>query len=516
VNFFRLVFVCFSLLLTIPSSAQKTTRIELEHADVSEFSQEETGGADRLSGNVVFKHENTTMYCDTAYLYRQENRLDAYGNVRIVKGNFSANSRQMKYSGDTKLAQLSNNVVLHDGDMTLNTSRLDHNTAEDISYYTDSAHIVDGENVITSRYGYYYNKSADMFFKKDVIVTNPKFKMTCDTLQYNTSSRTAFFHGPTYIFSEENNVYCERGWYNTVNKKSLFTQNAYLKSKEQRLKGDTVMYDKNRGVGIGYGNVEVYDSINKAVISGNYSEYYEEQDSSYVTGNATLIQIYETDSMFIHGDTLKAYVDPVDSNKVNSKDRKRIIFCYNNVKIFKPDLQGKCDSLVYTMRDSTIHLYTLPVLWSGLNQLSSDSLSIQMADSKIYRAYLVNAAFVVSRADTLENGQTDSLRFNQIRGKTMTGYFEDNKLYKLDVNGNGQTIYYTKNNKQKVTGVNRADCSDLVIGVKENKVQRITLLNDPAGTLYPVKDTKPQDMRLKGFNWQDAKRPKSKQDIYTR
>src|SRR5438067_1325026 len=175
------------------SYGQEPTRIELEHADVSEFSQSETGGADRLSGNVAFKHEGTTMYCDTAYLYRKENRLDAYGNVRIVKGTFSATTRQMKYEGETKFAQLFNDVVLKDGSMTLNTSRLDYNTKDDISNYNDSAHIVDGENIITSRQGNYYNKSRDMFFKKDVIVTNPKFKMNCDTLQYNTGSRIAYF-----------------------------------------------------------------------------------------------------------------------------------------------------------------------------------------------------------------------------------------------------------------------------------------------------------------------------------
>jgi len=511
---FTLFIVLF--LSSVFSLAQEPTRIELQHADVSEFSETETGGAGRLSGNVEFKHENTTMFCDTAYLYRKENRLDAYGNVRIVKEGFSVVTRQMKYDGNTKLAQLFNNVVLRDGIMTLNTTRLDYNMKDDISYYNDSAHIVDGENVITSRHGYYYNKSSDMFFKQDVVVTNPKFKMNCDTLQYNNSSRIAYFHGPTYIYSEDNTVYCEGGWYNTEKRTSLFTQHAYLKTKEQRLSGDTVMYDKNRGVGIGYGNVEVFDSTNKIIITGNYAEHFEVQDSLYVTGNAALIQAYETDSMYIHGDTLKAYVDSKTAALPNSKDRKRNIFAYNHVKIFKPDLQGKCDSLVYSMSDSTIRLYGAPLLWSGLNQLSSDSLSIQMANSQIYRAYLVNAAFVTSKADTTQQGETDSLRFNQIRGKNMTGYFSNNKLYKLDVNGNGQTIYYTKNNKQKITGVNRADCSDLVIGVKENKVERIKLLNDPAGTLYPLKETSASDMRLKGFSWQDEKRPKTKEDIFLR
>jgi lipopolysaccharide export system protein LptA len=512
---FRYYIAALLVFLLVKASAQQSSnaKIELQHADISEFSKTETGGADRLSGNVVFKHEEATMYCDTAYLYRSENRLDAYGHVRIVKENFNVSTLRMQYNGNTKLAQLFNNVVMHDGNMTLNTSRLDYNLTDDISYYSDSAHIVDGENTITSRQGYYHNKSSDMFFKQDVIVTNPKFRMTCDTLQYNNASHIAYFHGPTNIYSEENLVYCEAGWYDTEKKKSLFTQNAYLKSKEQRLNGDTVLYDKNRSLGIGYGHVSVFDSANKVIINGDYAEHFELQDSSYVTGHAALIQAYEKDSMYIHGDTLKAFVDRMHT-PADAKETKRNVFVYNHVRIFKPDLQGKCDSLVYSMSDSTIRLFGSPLLWSGLNQLSSDSLSIQMANSKIYRAYLVNAAFVVSRADTLEKGITDSLRFNQIRGKNMTGYFEDNKLYKLDVNGNGQTIYYTKNNKQRVTGVNRADCSDLVISVHENKVERIKLLNDPAGTLYPLKDTSPHEMRLKGFTWQDSKRPKTKEEIF--
>ena len=89
--------------------------------------------------------------------------------------------------------------------------------------------------------------------------------------------------------------------------------------------------------------------------------------------------------------------------------------------------------------------------------------------------YLVNSSFIASRADSMQQGELDSLRFNQIRGKNMTGYFTDNKLYQILVNGNGQTIYYGKNKKEKNFGVNRADCSDLIIRVNENKVTQISL-----------------------------------------
>ena len=280
------------------------------------------------------------------------------------------------------------------------------------------------------------------------------------------------------------------------------------------MRGDTVTYDRTKAVGIGYGNVSVYDSLNKVIIQGDYAEHHEQQDSSYVTGHATMIQIYETDSLFMHGDTLKAVADQSTIVVDSAGNRKRNVFAWNHVKLFRSDLQGKCDSLVYSYSDSTIRLFTNPVLWSGLNQLTSDSISIQMANNTIDKMYLVNSSFIVSKADSLQKGDVDSLRFNQIRGKNMTGYFSDNKLYKILVTGNGQTIYYGKNKQEKNFGVNRADCSDLIIRINENKVQQISLLNEPDGTLYPINELPTRELRLKGFVWMDEERPKTKDDIY--
>ena len=96
----------------------------------------------------------------------------------------------------------------------------------------------------------------------------------------------------------------------------------------------------------------------------------------------------------------------------------------------------------------------------------------------------------------------------------MVGSLVDNKLYRIDVTGNGQTIYYAKNKNDKNFGVNRADCSDLTIYVEENKVKGISLLNQPDGTLYPIKELSINELRLKGFSWFEEKRPKEKSDIF--
>lgn len=512
---FRNTFLTFFILLTFQTKAQKPSRIELLHADVSEFDNTINAGADRLIGNVAFKHENAVMTCDSAYLYKEQNNLEAFGHVRINQGDTTTmTGKHLIYLGDTRLAQMFEDVEMKDRKMTLNTERLDYNMETDVAYYTDSAHIVDEGDILTSKFGYYYSNTNDLFFKQDVLLINPKFRMTCDTLKYNTFSKTAYFMGPTYIHSDENLIYCESGWYNTEKQTSLFTGNSYLQSKEQTLRGDTVKYDRILAIGIGLGNVSVYDSTNKVIISGDYAEHHEKEDSSFVTGHATMIQVFENDSLFMHGDTLKAVANSKDQSVDTSGNRKRNLFAYHQVKMFRSDLQGKCDSLVYSYADSTIRMYAEPVLWSGLNQLTADSITIQTANSKIDKMYLVNSSFIVSRADSMQEGELDSLRFNQIRGKNMTGYFADNKLYQILVKGNGQTIYYGKNKNEKNFGVNRADCSDLIIRVNENKVQQISLLNEPDGTLYPINELSTKELRLKGFLWKDSERPKTKDEIY--
>jgi lipopolysaccharide export system protein LptA len=497
------------------AQVKKISQIELMHADFADFDQAVSSEIQRLVGNVSFRHENAIMNCDSAYMNKVKNSLEAFSHVRITKGDsLTLTGKRLLYNGNTEQAEIFEDVIMSDKKMTLTTSHLNYDMNLDIASYSDSAHIVDSENTLTSKYGYLFSKVHDLFFKKDVVLINPRYIMNGDTLRYNTINKTAYFLGPTFIRSKDNLIYCESGWYNTDNQTSSFRKNSYLRTKSQTLKGDTIYYDRNRGVGKGYGNVSVLDSINKVIISGDFAEHHEVTDSSIVTGHAMMTQLFDGDSLFLHGDTLMAIADQPTMKSDTSQNKKRDLFAYHHVKMFKKDMQGSCDSLVYNYRDSTIRLFRNPVLWSGLNQLTADSVTIQTGNSQITKMYLVNSAFIVSRADSIEQASIDSLRFNQIRGKNMTGYFNNNKLFRIDVEGNGQTIYYTKNKNNKSFGVNRADCSDLIIYVNENKVEKITLLKEPDGTLYPIKELPIRDLRLKGFTWKESFRPASKQDIF--
>ena len=188
------------------------------------------------------------------------------------------------------------------------------------------------------------------------------------------------------------------------------------------------------------------------------------------------------------------------------KKKQKVYYAYHKVKIFKNDLQGVCDSLVYNTTDSLISFYTNPVLWNNKNQLSANFIKLQLYNNQLHKMYLEENSFIA--------GQEDSTRFNQIKGRDMIGNFVDNKLDLIKVLGNGQTIYFIRNKKQQFTGVNKAECSDMNIYVSDSRVKKISLKSEPDAVLLPIKDALESDIKLRDFKWLDELRPKTKEDIF--
>lgn len=534
-----LFFLFFSPLL---SYSQK--KVEILNAGSLKFANNIAEGAKRLIGDVQFKHENALMFCDSAYFY-SDNSLDAFGHVRIQQSDgISLYGDLLKYSGDTKLAVLTRNVMVSKGDMQLTTDVLNYDIVTGVGYYTTPARIVNKENILTSDRGSFFSKTNDFNFKKNVMLTNPQFVINCDTMRYNTISKITYFLGPTTIKGKENLIYCEDGWYDTNNDLSRFNKNAYIISKEQKMIGDSLYYDRKLGIGRAFSNIEIIDTTQNLTIKGDYAIHYELDDFSFVTGKALLIQRYEKDTLYLHADTLKVTSNTLlkktpqpkitnPDSKGKSKDSKnkkqktkdtpapaikestppaeptvsgKQLFAYHKVKFYKNDLQGKCDSLTYTTLDSSMKLYGRPIIWSEENQLTADSMKIQTGGKSIQSIELKSSGFIVS--------MEDSIHFNQIRGKYMKGFFKKNDLYLIKVEGNGQTIYYAKE-KERIKAVNRADCTNLNIYMKDKKMHHITFITKPEATLYPLEQIDVKEFKLKDFNWRGIEKPLKIEDIFS-
>ncbi len=488
--------LCF--LALEPIVAQKGTKIDLINANTLEFDKKIGENVKRLIGNVIMQHNSTMLYCDSAYLYSEGNNVDAYGNVRINTGSVTIKGDVLQYEGNTKIAQLHKNVSMNDGTMTLTTDHLTFNLNSNIGNYSTGGKIVSPENTLTSVIGYYYANDKNFFFRKNVVLVNPQYTMNCDTLKYNTESDISYFIGPTTIVSKENKIYCENGWYDSKKDIAQFNKNAVYSNKEQTIQGDSLYYDRVKGLGKAFNNITITDSLQDINIQGNYALYKEKEGTTLMTDQAVLIQKIESDTLFLHADTLYAMFDSTRTGK--------LMYAYHKAKFFKNDLQGLADSLVYNFKDSVIFMFKNPVLWTDKNQLTADTISILMKNKKIDKMNLYSSSFVIS--------QDDSIRFNQIKGKNLTGLFANNELTQILVNGNGETVYYVRDGEKLIIGVNIAHSDSLRIFVEKNEIQTITFITRPEATLFPEKDLSSKDTILKNFRWEKKKRPANKQDIF--
>ena len=502
-----LLLVCSSLSLhaqdTTSQKAVQKQKIELIHANDLRFDKSLGINAQRLLGDVEFKHEGAIMDCDSAYFFEASNSLKAFGHVRINQGDtVFMTGDTLYYLGDERFARIRGNITLQDTSMILHTHHLDYNMEKDIAYYTGGG-IIDGlhnDNHLTSDIGFYYSQDNFLFFKDNVVLNNPEYSIYTDTLKYNTVSEIAYFLGPTCIISSENTIFCENGWYDTHNDIAQFNRNASITHLSYVLKGDSLYYDRKAGFGEAFRHVEILDTTNHYLLLGQYGRYKEKTGYSFVTDSAQMIQYGDQDSLFLHADTLMAVKDSIKGNRM---------LAWHHVKFFRKDIQGSCDSLAYSESDSLLTMFRTPLLWSQENQLSGDSINMRIYNGTIQKINIRGQAFIISRADTG--------KFNQIKGRVMHGYFKNNNLERLDVIGNGQSIYYAYDDKpegRKILGVNKAECSNISIGIKNNKISRIAFLTQPTATFFSLDQFPKEQRKLKGFAWYGNRRPLTHNDIF--
>jgi lipopolysaccharide export system protein LptA len=478
---------------TQKNGTQKPEKIELVRADALEGGSFNGVEIRKLIGNVVFKQKDTYLYCDSAYQYADRNSMEGYSNVRITQGDtVTATSNTVSYNGDTRMAQLRGDVVLKDPKMTLTTPSLDYDLERKTAFYTEGGTIIDGTNNLTSKSGD-YNTTTKMFhFRTNVVLTSPDYLITTDDLLYHTITKIAYFNGPTTINGKDGKIYAESGNYNTVTKVSNFAKNAKIETESYLMGGDNIFYNPNTKYGQADGHVSMTSKKDNVVITGQHAKYWRNTGRSEVTGSPVMQNIMENDTLYMAADILISQ---------ESKDTivASMIYAYHDVRIFKTDLQGKCDSLTYNQKDSIIYLYTRPILWSDQNQLTADRMELLLRNKKLHTMRLFTDAFTVSE-DTLQN-------YNQVKGRDMTAFFKENKIKRVNVNGNGESIYYALDGDTAVTGMNRAICSDMIILFAENKLQSISFLDKPEAKFIPPHELKPEETRLEGYQWLIAEKP---------
>ena len=478
----------------------KAKKISIKSADKAFYQRE--SNKNRLIGNVVFEHEGALLYCDSAWLYAKDNRLEAFRNVRINQGDtLFLIGDYLIYSGTSKKATVTGEIVeLKDAQMTLTTTQLFLDRTTNESYYLKNGTILSADNVLSSKQGFYNTRYKTFNFKDSVILVNPRYNIESDTLLYDSNTKFARFKGPTDIYSDSSRIYTEKGYYDTGRDKAYFNEGTYIYVEDRYLTGDSIYYEKNNDFGEVFGCLYLHDTLDNYMLEGDYGQYIGASDSAFVTINALYSVVENEDTIYMHGDTLVSYQEKYK----NSIHRKLEI--YRGVKFYKSDLQGNCDSLSYSGLDSTFKMFYSPIIWNDSSQVSGDTIFLTMRNNTADSLKIYHDAFIIS-ADTLS-------RFNQIKGRNMKGKFRDNALRKVYVYGNGQTLYYLKDESNAYIGMNASICSNIIIYLKDNTVDKTVFLVKPEEVLYPMDQIEPGTEELKGFFPRFKIRPRSKDDLF--
>lgn len=480
---------------------QPKSKVYLIHSDLLRKDARHPD-AQVVVGNVVFRHDSVYMYCDSAYYYDKISSFEAFSNVRMEQGDtLFLYGDHLYYDGNSQIAEMRMNVRMENRTTTLLTDSLNYDRVFNLGYYFNGGTLMDEQNVLTSDWGQYNPSTKHSVFNYDVELVNAQFTLTSDTLQYNTATKVANIVGPSDIWSDNNHIYSEKGTYNTFTGKALLLDRSILMNDGKQLTGDTLYYDRNNGLGEAFWNMELKDTINKNMMTGDYGYYNEKTKYAFATKRAVAIDYSQRDSLFLHADTLLMETFALDTDSMYREMR-----AFHKVRFYRVDLQGVADSLVFSSKDSCLTMYKDPILWNNNQQLLGEKVLMYMNDSTIDWAHIVNQALSVEALD--------SARYNQVTGKEMKAYFKNRQMYKTEVIGSVRVVYYPMDSDSTLIGMNVSETSKLDIYLVNQQLDKMVMSPKSNGTLYPMNQIPPGTDRLENFVWFDYIRPLNKEDIF--
>lgn len=513
----------------VPAQDSSIKIVEIINADRQGFKRmDSVNELQFLVGHVQIKQDNTLFYCDSAVYNKNKKIIEAFGNVHI-NDNDSVHtySQYLLYHVDTKIANLKKKVRLTDGKSNLYSEDLQYDVNQKIGEYHTGGRVETGSSVLTSREATYYADLKDVYFKYNVDMKDPKYKMKTDSLLYNTQTEIATFIAQTYIEdSAKRKIRTKEGYYDLKNKKANFTSRTTIEDGAVRVTSDRMTNNDSTGENVLEGNAIYIDTAQGVSILAGRIVANNKEGNFLATRRPLMIIKQENDSTFITADTLfsgrlsklalgndslavtdtlkgKTVVNTA-SNKNDSADR--FFRAYRHVRIFSDSLQAVCDSMFYSGRDSIFQLFQQPIVWSNKSQVTGDTIYLYTKNKKAERLFVFENGLLINKSR--EN------MYNQIRGNRLNGYFTDGMIDYMRARGNAESIYYIEDDDSALVGVNRASGDIIDMRFANKELNRVVFINDVKGTMYPLSQFPESERQLRNFQWHEARRPKSKFELF--
>ncbi len=486
-----------------------------------------------LTGHVLMQQGNTLFSCDSAIQDKVLNQVEAFGNIHINDADsVQTYSEYLKYLGNNRVAYLKKKVKLTDGKGVLTTEELEYDLNSKTGIYYNGGKVVNGASVLTSKEGFYYAETKEVYFKKDVKLVDPEYTMATDTLLYSIDNEIATFISPTTIRDGKSTIRTSSGYYDLKNGTASFGARPIIEDSTQQIIADDINYDKKTGEGFATGNVVYRDTAQGATIIAGETKFNSITKNVFATQKPVMILKQGNDSLYIAADTLFSALmkDTVSvdldssaiaadslgkrdtitgTNIVSAKkmaDSVRFFQAFHHVKIFSDSLQGVCDSLFYSGKDSVFRFYRDPVLWSLDNQISGDTIYLFTKNKKPDLLMVFENGFSINR--------TPESFYNQIRGNRLNGIFKDGNIDYMRAKGNAESVYYLQDADSAYIGMNYAKADAISMYFQQKELKKVAWVNTVEGTTFPMGQIPDEKKKLRNFNWQDNRRPKTRVELF--
>ncbi|MBS1588612.1 MAG: hypothetical protein JST52_03250 [Bacteroidetes bacterium] len=504
-----------------------------------EYITTDSGAINKLINNVSLKQGDTYMYCDSAYINLVKNNVQAFGNVRIIQpGGTQVNSNYLRYTGNTKKAFLQGNVSLTDGKNNLWAESLLYDLTTKVATYDQGGTLQSETTTLSSNTGMYNAKSKDARFTVDVFVTDPQYSVTSKDLGYNTESKMVRFFDSSLIINDKSELQTNNGTWDAKNELANLITRSSILSEARYLEGDKIDYNKKTGIGIVTGNVYALDTAQKITLFSGWARYDEKAKKLWTAIKPVLKRSNGNDSLYMRADTFFAAPVPLKDSLFGNKNsllkgkgknvlpdlmrravldsvaaadssRPRYFIGYHHVLVYSDSMQARCDSISYSQSDSIMRLMYQPVVWSRKSQITGDTILLYSDTSSIRKLFVPNNSFIISQA-----GPDQSNIFDQVQGKSITGYFEHNAIREMIVWPNAEAIQYAKDDIGAYLGMNQAQCDRIRVFFDSSEVKKIVLEQDVKQTMTPMRQVDFLNARLSRFIWLPDQRPKSIAELF--
>jgi lipopolysaccharide export system protein LptA len=505
--------------------------------------------------------DTTSVFSDSLAYIGDEQQAELFDSVILINGPQLLFTDYLRYDLFHKVASYTTGALLDNGRTQLTSRRGEYFVDLDEAYFKDSVTVVDSLFTLRSDTLKYNTRTQTTFFLGPTLITRENSRIYCEDGYYDIPNRKAEFRqnaqylsegrrasaevilydgekseitlsGDAFIEEEGRMAIADRIRYNELEDISYLEGNArfiqegrlvtgdtiiyfgktdsyttrgqgFLQDSTQQLRAEALNYDAATGEGTAFGNVLWRDTVENTTIVCDSAVYNRNSDYLIATGGRPLfLTAIEGDTLYMSSDTLVSRMQPTDTTL---QDSMRVLLAYPDVRVFKSNLQAVSDSLAYHSADSIFHFFGDPIIWSDTSEFIADTIDVQLANDKIDRIFLKENAMVIT--------SPDAIYFNQVKGRNITALFRNNELYRTDVVGNAEAVYYILDERNAYVGPNRTACSEIALFFENNQVTDIRFYDQPSGSIDPMLISPKAGIKLEGFLWEEKRRPRSVRDL---